>query len=234
MDKVADLGDLAFLVEALTKTSRCSEALDTLEAFVQKKESLDQSERQLFERAFKTAIDPVRDTLRSLVVFYDNESDPGKAELIKKYQESSHNELTGLCTRAIALIKTKLLPGATDSSAKVFYLKALGDYHRYMAEFESEEGPRNEAAEFYRDAVQISDSDLLKSDPLRLGLILNYAIFLFDHMRRDDEPVEMLQRARKDAEIDLAQLDAQQKSQSLDVLRAMRANLAVWCDETAK
>ena len=231
---MTDTSDLAFLADTLTSVGRHSEALDALEKFVHQKQTLDLSERRLFERAFKRAIDPARDTLRSLVAFYNSESDgasSGTAELIKTYQDKSHAELNGLCDRAISLTKSVLLPNASDVASKVFYLKALGDFHRYIAEFETEDKHRDEAAEFYKQAVELSDSELRKSDPLRLSLILNYAIFLFDHMKQTTEPIEMLQRARKDAEIDMPQLTSQQHQQALEVLVAMRTNLAVWCDD---
>lgn len=231
---MTDADDLAFMGDMLTRVGRYSEAIDVLEKFVQEKQVLDASERRLLERAFKKAIDIDRDTLGSLIAFYNCESDGssgGPADIIKTYQDKSHAELNGLCERAISLTKSVLLPNAADSPSKVFYLKALADCCRYLAEFETEDEHRTEAGKYYKEAIELSNKDLLKSDPLRLSLILHYAIFLFDHMKERTEPIEMLQAARKDAEIDLPQLTGEKHQQALDVLQVMRTNLSVWCED---
>ncbi|KAL5703441.1 hypothetical protein ACHQM5_028531 [Ranunculus cassubicifolius] len=46
----------------------------------------------------------------------------------------------------LKLLDAHLVPSATSSESKVFYLKMKGDYHRYMAEFKVG-AERKEAAE---------------------------------------------------------------------------------------
>ena len=55
-----------------------------------------------------------------------------------------------------------------------------GDYHRYMAEIATGEVRANlivEAERSYQKAWEISTNGLSATNPLRLGLALNYSVF---------------------------------------------------------
>jgi 14-3-3 protein epsilon len=229
-----DVKDLASIAELLIKISRYKEAIGYIERLIELKPTLAQSECRLFELAFKSAIDPIRRSMQSLVTFYNAEIEEGhmaKAEMIDRHRTLAREELKELCHRAINLIRTFLLPNSQDSKLKVFLYKGLGDYLRYLGEFESGQAFASDVEESYRKAIEIGDNDLMKSDPMRLGVILNYAVFKFEHLKKVTEAVEMLQKARRDAEIDLPDLTPAEQAASLDVLAAMRTNLVVWFDD---
>lgn len=56
------------------------------------------------------------------------------------------NELQDICLSILDLLDNHLVPSASTGESKVFYLKMKGDYHRYLAEFKTENA-RKEAAE---------------------------------------------------------------------------------------
>jgi 14-3-3 protein epsilon len=229
-----EIEDLASLVDVLIKIYRYSEAIEYMERLIELRPTLTQPECRLFELAFNSAIHPIRRSLQSLVTFYNGEIEEGhmaRAEMIDKQKSLAHEELKQFCNRAIGLIRSKLLPNAHDSKLKVFLYKSLGDYLRYLAEFESTENFASDVEESYAKAIEISNSELMKSDPMRLGVILNYAVFKFEHLKVASEAIEMLQRARRDAEIDLPDLSKADQAASLDVMAAMRTNLVVWFDD---
>jgi hypothetical protein len=127
-----------------------------------------------------------------------------------------------------------LLPGAKSPKSTVFFYKLLGDHWRYLAEHAAgreHATAMTQSEENYKRAIEIADRQLLKSDPLRLGVILHYAIYKFDHVKSAAEAADLLQKGRTDAEVDLAQLGNAEQNEALEVLSAMRANLAVWFDE---
>jgi hypothetical protein len=66
---------------------------------------------------------------------------------------------------------------------------------------------------------------------MRLGAILHFAIFKFELIKSTSEAADLLQKARADAEIDLAQLTPADQSESLDLLTVIRVNLGGWMDE---
>ena len=49
----------------------------------------------------------------------------------------------------------------------------LGDYYRYIAEYQNEEGKKaasDKAYDAYKEAMEIARSDLLVTHPIRLGI----------------------------------------------------------------
>ena len=90
------------------------------------------------------------------------------------------------CKEIIRLCEHKCLPLSANTESKVFFLKMIGDYHRYSAEsFHSSDHKSVEYLKFvamtkqyYKKGLEKSFSDLHPCNPLRLGLTLNYSIFL--------------------------------------------------------
>jgi 14-3-3 protein epsilon len=229
--------DLLFYADALVKAGRFSEAISFIEQLIAVKQSLTSEECRQFEKAFKLTIDPIRRTLRTLSVFHASAVEEGqtqRATMIRQYQDRAHSELEKLCHRAIDLLNDFLVPNADSPKATVFFHKLLGDHWRYLAEHSvamQHKTAMAGAEENYKRAITHANLHLLKSDPLRLGVILHYGIFKFDHVKSTAEAADLLQSGRTDAEVDLAQLSAAEQSEALEVLSAMRANLAVWFDE---
>ena len=50
-------------------------------------------------------------------------------------QKDVEVELEKISNDVLGLLDNKLIPGASDSDEKVFYLKMKGDYFRYIAEY---------------------------------------------------------------------------------------------------
>lgn len=229
--------DLAYYAGVLNKISLTKEATEYMDKLIKEKPGLSQQEYELFGFVYKNAIEPIRNTLRSLMTYYNAEVDEGhalRAESIQVEKEKSHREFTKICHHVIDLVTNELLPNAIDQKAQIFYNKTLGDYYRYLAEFESNDEAkkvRDEAEKSYVQALNVCTTDLLPSDPLRLGVILNFAIFKYEHLKQINEATELLQNARSEAEPELGQLSQNSRNESLEILTAIKTNLIVWSDD---
>ncbi len=94
-----------------------------------------------------------------------------------------------------------LIPKATTAQSKIFYLKMKGDYYRYLAEnatgIERESNVLNstwkqifvsilfaemaeESQNAYKNGFDIAKDQMQASDPIRLGLALNFSVFHYD------------------------------------------------------
>jgi hypothetical protein len=88
------------------------------------------------------------------------------------------------CQQIIRLCEHTCLPLAENTESKVFIYKMIADYHRYAAEsFHKREesfylNQVSASLQFYKDGMAMCTQDLDPCNPIRLGLILNFAIYL--------------------------------------------------------
>ena len=58
-----------------------------------------------------------------------------------------------------------------------------GDYHRYISEYAKDsqyENASNEANKAYNEATKVAEAELKTTNPIRLGLALNYSVFCYE------------------------------------------------------
>ncbi|KAJ0795172.1 putative 14-3-3 protein [Helianthus annuus] len=82
-------------------------------------------------------------------IFYRKEESRGNEDhvkLFKDYRATIETELSKICDGILGLLGSHLVPSASSSEAKIFYLKMKGDYFGYLAEFKTGVD-RKEAAE---------------------------------------------------------------------------------------
>lgn len=97
-------------------------------------------ERNLLSVAYKNVIGSLRAAWRIVSSIEQKEEGRKNEEhvvLVKDYRSKIEKELTEVCASILQLLEGNLIPSATTSESKVFYLKMKGDYHRYLAEFKS-------------------------------------------------------------------------------------------------
>ena len=83
-----------------------------------------------------------------------------------------------------------MLPRSNEIEDKVFYYKMKGDYYRYLCEIlvGSEFNEYcNKGRESYLEADKLSSIELQPTNPVRLGLHLNMAVFFYEIYSLHDE-----------------------------------------------
>jgi 14-3-3 protein epsilon len=153
--------------EMVTEMKKVAQMVHELELTVE--------ERNLLSVAYKNVIGARRASWRIISNIEQKEESKGntsQVERIKKYRLSVcslmphlfddrprrivalviwllmqvEEELEEICLSILELLDNHLIPSASTGESKVFYLKMKGDYHRYLAEFKTENA-RKEAAE---------------------------------------------------------------------------------------
>lgn len=101
----------------------------------------------------------------------------------------------------------------------------------YQAEFELG-AERKEAAGHalisYKYAVIEAERSVPATDPLRLGIALNYAVFYFEILQSVERATAVAQRAFDDGIASLSELEPDQKQKSMQILQLLRDNLSAW------
>lgn len=113
----------------------------------------------------------------------------------------------------------------------VFFIKMQADYHRYLAEFstgdEKAEAVTNSRNK-YKAAVEKAQA-LGAAHPIKLGLMLNYSVFLYEIDEKTEEAVTTAKNAFDVAINGLGQsTDNSQYKDATLILQLIRDNLSLW------
>jgi len=105
-----------------------------------------------------------------------------------------------------------------------------GDYHRYLAESttgETRQSAAEKALEAYKIASNISQ-ELVPTDPIRLGLALNFSVFYYEILNSPDNAIQLAKQAFDDAIEKLEQLADENYKDSTLIMQLLRDNITLW------
>merc|ERR1712226_1783049 len=108
------------------------------------------------------------------------------------------------------------------------------DYYRYIAEF-SEGTEKSKAAEnarlAYADAEAVAEKDLVVTHPIRLGLALNYSVFMYEVLQKPEDACKMARTAFEDAIAELDNVAEDSYKDSTLIMQLLRDNLTLWTSD---
>ena len=197
---------------------------------------LSNEERNLLSVAFKNAVGARRAAWRTISAIQNKEEYKGSKylSLIKEYKEQIEKELEKLCNDVLNLLEKELIPRAEKAiDAKVFYRKMMGDYSRYLGEFQSGEKRQaviQRAQDSYKKASQEAE-DLKTTHPIRLGLALNYSVFYYEILQTPDHACKLAKAAFDNAIADLDALEEDEYRDSATIMQLLRDNLTLWTSD---
>ncbi|EER19395.1 14-3-3 protein epsilon, putative [Perkinsus marinus ATCC 50983] len=164
-------------------------------------------ERTLFSTAFKNAVGARRQAWRALTMLEHRERGEAGRKSIKGYRAVIEEEIRILCNRILDILSKEILPHATTFESKVFFYKLQGDYRRYLTEFEPNTQLAEDAHESYRMASDIALNDLPPTNPIRLGLALNFSVFYYEVLNSPERACLLAKAAFDDAIAAMDNLD---------------------------
>jgi 14-3-3 protein epsilon len=226
--------DLIYMARLAEQAERYDEMADAMKKVAQLNEELTVEERNLLSVAFKNVVGSRRASLRIISSIEQKEESRGKEDHLakaKEYRRKVEKELTDICNDILNVLDSHLIKNATGAESKVFYYKMKGDYHRYLAESTTAGDSRTAAAEkaleSYKSASEISQ-ELLPTNPIRLGLALNFSVFYYEIMNSPDNAIQLAKQAFDDAIEKLEHLTDDSYKDSTLIMQLLRDNITLW------
>ena len=227
---------LAMLAE---QCNRFEEMVQFLEDMVKTRDKdLSSDERNLLSIAYKNSITSLRTALRTIMAYENKEKKKENSiflPYIQEYKKKVESELVKACERVLQSIDGNLLSKASDSEAKVFYIKMKGDYNRYIAE--SVEGDLKDkvgkdALAAYQEASD-NAKDLPVLNPISLGLALNFSVFHYEVMNDHETAIKVASDAYDKASKELPNIDedAEENRDAVSIINLLKENLDMWKSE---
>jgi len=198
---------------------------------------LSTEERNLLSVAYKNIVGAKRSSWRVISSIEQKAAD--KETLAKEYRKKIEGELDSVCREVLDLLDKYLVTKAierskesdSDAESAVFYLKMKGDYYRYLAEVaadEKKDGVVEQANQAYKEAFGISEEQLKSTNPIRLGLALNYSVFHYEIRAEPSEACKLAKAAFDHAIADLDSLPEDSYKDSTLIMQLLRDNLTLW------
>ncbi|ORE19019.1 14-3-3 family protein epsilon [Rhizopus microsporus] len=194
-------------------------------------------ERNLLSVAYKNVIGSRRASWRIVSSIEQKEESKGNTEQVSKikaYRQKIENELREVCNDILSVLNENLIPVAQGGESKVFYYKMKGDYYRYLAEFltgEARKEAATEAHEAYKSATDIAQTELAPTQPIRLGLALNFSVFYYEILNSPDRACHLAKQAFDDAIAELDTLSEESYKDSTLIMQLLRDNLTLWTSD---
>lgn len=199
---------------------------------IQDNAELSNEERNLLSVAYKNWIGARRTAWRAVSAIEQKEESKSSKflPLLRSYKTCIENEVEKICDDVVEVLDKYLIPKANTPETEVFYLKMKGDYYRYFAECVT--GDKNKEAgekghEAYKKATEKAEG-LPTTNPTRLGLSLNYSVFLYEIINSPEQACKMAKTAFDSAIGDLEQLEDEQYKDSASIMQLLRDNLTLW------
>ena len=246
--------DLVKQAKFAEQTERYDDMAEFMKEFVTKNNVLSVEQRNLLSVAYKNVVGVRRSAWRiisSIEGKYNEGDDEHLHQLSIEYKEKIESELKGICNTVLELLDTHLVKkeepeAATEKSegdepetdpleSQVFYIKMKGDYYRYIAEVAKENSPEkeevvNNSHKSYEEAYNIS-SKMPTTHPIRLGLALNYSVFLYEIKQDQSKACELAKQAFDHAITELDKLKEDAYKDSTLIMQLLRDNLTLWTNE---
>jgi hypothetical protein len=111
------------------------------------------------------------------------ESNQTRHKLAQQFRVKLEEELDKICKEVLSLLDDNLTKNVTSDESMVFYLKMMGDYYRYMAEYSPEEKKKDiveDSQKAYMKAMDLAKEKMASTHPSRLGLALNFSVFYYE------------------------------------------------------
>ena len=240
---------LVKLAKICQQAGRYEDMAKIMKQLVKLGDELSSEENNMFSVAYKGVVETkrsiLRDTRRSSTAAAPFSAEPTKSEDNNKTEEEKQslspdsrtkavNDLNDICNEVLKLLEGELIPKASETETKAFYLKTKADYYRYMAEvaFDDSRDGIVKLAEQADDEATKEATELDSTNPIRLGLALNVSVFHYEITDKPDQACDVAKKAYNEAFSDLDMMPEEDIYEDItDLMELLRENLSLWTDD---
>ncbi len=228
--------EYVYLAKLYEKAERYPDMINTINKFVELNPKLTKDERNILSAGYKNIISDKRASWRLLNNMERKEEKKNSTQIanIREVKGNLEKELNRICDEIQNMVDKYLLPNATDSENKVFYLKLKGDYYRYKCEFDSDQDFPNtcdKAEKVYKEGYEIASKNLPITNSIRIGLALNFSVFYYEIKGLKDEACNIAKTAFDESMKVLDDLEKSKAKETLLIIQLLKENLILWSNE---
>ena len=230
MNEIEELSALAYVALVAERYEDASKCLEDL--IKKKKEDLTKEEKNIFYNSNKYIINSKRCSLRSTNLIEEREKKHSSQyiPIATNFKNILESEITETCKSIINLINNYLLKKIIVDESKVFYLKMKGDYCRYLCEILNSNENQNyieECEKSYKEANDLAQN-FPWTNPVRLGLSLNYSVFYYDIKKNVNQAIKVAKEAIKGAKKQFDKIKEEEDKDTALTLQTLKENVLIW------
>lgn len=242
---MADRDKLIQQAKLAEQAERYEDMATHMKAVTQLGNILDTEERNLLSVAYKNIVGAKRSSWR-VISSIEQKATDNKKVYAEEYRKVIEKELHSICHEVLDLLGNYLVNTAVElynaeetepnAESAVFYLKMKGDYYRYLAEVANDADRGTDVAsaeEAYKKAFGIGEKTLAGTNPIRLGLALNYSVFYYEICSKPREACQLAKKAFDNAIAELDSLPEESYKDSTLIMQLLRDNLTLWTADNA-
>ena len=235
MSKTYTREEYVYLAKLYERAERFPDMVKAINKFIELNPKLTKDERNILSAGYKNIISKKRTSFRLLNNMEKKEEKKNSTQIanILEIKGAIEKELSQACEEIQKIVDKYLVPNATDSENKVFYLKLKGDYYRYKCELDGKdfEETCNKAEKVYKEAYEIANKDIPITNSTRLGLALNYSVFYYEIKGLKEEACNIAKSAFDEAMKVLDDLEKSKAKDTLLIVQLLKENLILWSSE---
>ncbi|OQR68983.1 14-3-3 protein gamma-like [Tropilaelaps mercedesae] len=227
-----ELLDVAKLAEVAERYDDVASIMKNLWTRFKAERSFDAEERDQFIIGFKNAVTTRRTAWKNLNALMESGqwSAVEHQTILRAYMQVIENEIVVLCNDVLRIVDD-LLGVADDVISRSIFLKTKADYFRYLAEVKADPertlcvGVSHDA---YKEAYDIARTHMAPTDPVALGIFLNYSMFCHEFLLDRSIGVEIAKNAFDEAVAELDAISEERHRDATLILKIIRENLELW------
>ena len=228
--------EYVYLAKLYERAERFPDMVNSINKFVELDPKLTKDERNILSAGYKNIISDKRASWRLLNSMERKEEKKNSPQCanIREIKSIIEKELNKICDEIQTVIDKYLLPNASDSETKVFFLKLKADYYRYKCEFVKNkdfDDSCNKAEKVYKEAYEIANKEIPITNSTRLGLALNYSVFYYEIKGLREEACNIAKNAFDESMKVLDDLEKSKAKDTLLIIQLLKENLILWNNE---